>query len=518
VPYSADAASAADATCETPCVSDAEPADNVRRELRWASWIVMTVGVVGALAVWWSISERGIGLTSDSVSYWSTAERILADGAFGSPWQQPLTAWPLGYAVLLAVVSAVLGISVLSAGTLIAVSLPPATAWLSWRLLNRVAANPMLVIGGVLAATLAGPVLTHFNKLLTDGFFTVGVLALVLLLCRVVEAEHAGRIAWLAAAITLTSWLCLLRYVGVLLPLIGAAALALTMTRHRFRVAFGFFSASLVVPLAYWIWRSVVTDRAIGSGPQYGVTELPGVVTGWLTLRPALNIPSAVGFTALIALASAVVVMILRFERRAAIASSRERSLTLVAAFWLLNLVGILALRFLVEFYIESRTLLPTLPLAIIVVAGLLDQLDPTSTKRLGIGAFLIWTALAAGAGVDAMIKAHDVGSGFRNRGLEPLYADLVFMEQFLPPECRLVSNDVELLYVAGFVAEQASDARPVGSDGASPPTCLIWVEQPGGTGVEAIPNPWRPDLSRPAILETDRVGIYRLRVRSSEP
>ena len=174
----------------------------------------MTVGFAGSLALWWSVSERGIGLTSDSVSYWSTSEQILATGAFGSPWQQPLTAWPLGYPVLLATISAALGITVLTAGTLIAVSLPPATTWLSWLLLGRVTANPLLVIGGVLAATLAGPMLGNFNKLLTDGLFTVGVLALVLLLCRVLEAEHASRNRWLAAAIVLTSVLCLLRYVG----------------------------------------------------------------------------------------------------------------------------------------------------------------------------------------------------------------------------------------------------------------------------------------------------------------
>ena len=53
--------------------------------------------------------------------------------------------------------------------------------------------------------------------------------------------------------------------------------------------------------------------------------------------------------------------------------------MALVAAFWLLTLVGILMLRFVVEFYIESRTLLPTLPLAMVLVAGLLDQMDPAS-------------------------------------------------------------------------------------------------------------------------------------------
>ena len=49
------------------------------------------------------------------------------------------------------------------------------------------------------------------------------------------------------------------------------------------------------------------------------------------------------------------------------------------------------------------------------------------------------------------MIEAHDIGSGFRDRSLEPVYADLVAMEELLPLECHLVSNDVELLYVAGL-------------------------------------------------------------------
>ena len=66
-----------------------------------------------------------------------------------------------------------------------------------------------------------------------------------------------------------------------------------------------------------------------------------------------------------------------------------------------------------------------------------------------------------------------------------------------------------------GFVAESTSDARPVASDVAISPMCLIWVDPAGGTtGVNVIPEPWRPDPSRQAILETDHVGVYRLGVR----
>jgi hypothetical protein len=489
-------------------VADRVDVDRTRRPTRptWIEWAaVAIVSVVGAALVWWSTARRGMGTTSDSVAYLSTAQDILSGRGYGSWQQMPLTHWPLGYPVLLAAVAKVTGLSALDAGRVVGVAVAVGTTWASWRLAIRVVDRPVLRVVAVVAIGVATATVDLQNKLLTDAAFTFVGLLFVLALLEVMDTTSTSMAstAWLAAAVVLAWVAFLLRYQGVVLAVVGAALLlafpigAPLAGRVRNAVVVGVGGS--LVPAIYLAatlsaFRADQDSQSVGHPVLGGLSGVPRAFAEWAVGGnvPGWLVAGGAGLLAVLAVA----VVVVTWQVVTSSGSGRDAALAVVGCYWLGVLVLLVLVRVVVYFDTDSRTLNLLYPLVVVFGTALLDRLPTRPLVWGATTALVLWCLLVVAFGVRTARGVERDGSGFNASIYDATDAELRAAD--LPSRlagCAPVTNAPEILYLAGVEAADvgSSDAERGG------PTCLVWIE--------GAVDPADPGLDRAATVDSLRLG-----------
>jgi hypothetical protein len=229
----------------------------------WNLYLVIFLIGIGLLAAYISWFWRnGIGFSPDGATYLEQTRNLLAGvGPLSTPWglenlDSPLhlsNLWPPGFALSMAALSSLTGISVETAGGLLqlgALALLPLVVFFAGR---RAVGDVRAAVVGVLAGT-SNAVLSSASMILTDVYsFALVVVAVALLLNgrSIVEglfsgllmgAAYAVRNAHMALLLSVFTWLVLSQVLGP----------PETRFRRQFVLALVAGVAAVLVPLLMW--------------------------------------------------------------------------------------------------------------------------------------------------------------------------------------------------------------------------------------------------------------------------
>lgn len=513
---------------------------------RFEAAAVVAVALAAVAFVWFIARPRGLGVTNDGVAYLATSDSLLAGHGAGYWLQQPLTSWPLLYPALLAAVRRVSGTDGLDAALVVALLTAAALPVLAWRAARRVVRRPPVRLAVVAVAALAPAVVVLVDKVLTDALFAAGTIALVLVLQRAVST---GSVRWIVAGAVVVDLLFLTRYVGGGYLALGALALVvLPLARpagRRWRDAVLFVVVGAVVPAAYAFRNRSVSgawlgqDRATSTGSALGsLGVVPRSVVGWAVTRSADRpLVTLVGIVLLAGLVALAVVLVRRGRGADvppdgaapaageggptdAVPGSVDLDRAVLALFWL-GLVGYLvALRLVVFFDLDARTVLPLFPLTVLLVAVTVEEaLDrmPGAAGTALLAGFGAWALFVVAIGVHDGLAFRREGSGYLERDHDLTYAELdrADLPGLLPPGCTRYSNQPNLLYFAGVEAALTptrADLDPA-TGAARPPggeVCVVWF--PGGEAEALDLAPLDPVVAGwglESVYDGEQVDVY---------
>ncbi len=239
-------------------------------ENRIGIWVLILIGFAGALMVWMSM-PMGIGVGYDSVFYLSAADNVLSGFGLGRLDGYgnfiPLTHFPPLYPILLAILSFILRMDLVSvSGLFSAISfgcLVFLTGWLVYTVTKT-------LIPGILSAiiVLSSPILVDLQFLaMTESLFLVLLLSMFWFLNIYFDEEKTWQ---LVCASIFAGLAYLTRYVGLSAVVSGAfAVLVYSPGTRRKRITKSLlFCVIGLVPVFLWYFRNwliagTITNRTI---------------------------------------------------------------------------------------------------------------------------------------------------------------------------------------------------------------------------------------------------------------
>lgn len=268
-------------------------------ENRIAPWVLLLIGLTGALLVWMNI-PWGIGVGYDSVFYLSAADNLISGYGLGRLDGYgnfiPLTHFPPFYPILLALLSYFLQMDMVSvSGLFSAISfgcLVFLTGWL-------VFTTTKTLLPGILSAliVLSSPVLLDLQFLaMTESLFLVLLLSMFWMLNKYFEDEKTWQ---LLCASILAGLAYLTRYVGLSAVVCGGfAVLVISSGTHRKRITKSLlFCVIGIIPVILWYLRNwliagTITNRTILFHPPTKNQLMKGLETINLWFLPFRVSPS----------------------------------------------------------------------------------------------------------------------------------------------------------------------------------------------------------------------------------
>lgn len=236
---------------------------NAARVDRSSVAFILTLLLLAACGTWLLAYSTpfGLGLNDDSVAYIAGARSILSGNGYREAWlasNGPVTHFPPGYPVALAVIGTLTGLVPLRgaralAGLLFGFNIA-LTGWLGYRITGR---RPL----GVLAAALtllSGPLLQIHARAMSEPLY----LALMLIAFILLEAYFRHpRARTLILLGTVLGWAYLARYAALALVATVLAVLLILHRDWRERVK---SAAILIVSSSPWMFLWSVRNRIVG--------------------------------------------------------------------------------------------------------------------------------------------------------------------------------------------------------------------------------------------------------------
>ena len=234
----------------------------------------MSLGAIAMVLL--STMRYGIGMTSDTASYFSAARSLLAGKGYLGFDNRIYAQWPPLFPTLLA------GFNLFG--------LEPATGA---RVLNSFAFGVIVFVSGLFffRSTMSRPfaIMGAFSVAFAAPLLGVSVMAwsepvfimlLVLFLLALAYFLQAPRLSRLLLVSSLAALACLQRYAGVTLIMAGAILILVASSktsiwrRLQYLLIFGLTSA---LPLGLWLWRNTMGGATVG-GHAFGRPTIPQLI------------------------------------------------------------------------------------------------------------------------------------------------------------------------------------------------------------------------------------------------
>ena len=237
--------------------------------LRPGSWSIEAKALAGAVAIAVSIvylttARYGIGLTPDSITYFSVARNLASNGWLVSYDGQILSEFPPGYPILLAVLKVILGVDpMISARHLNAIFFGLIVILFGLCIQRFIVTQKFLVVAPFIIV-LSIPLVSVSSIALTESIFIMVSLLFLLALEQFIcnQSKLGLRIVAITVAIA-----PLIRYSGISLLPIALVAVGIISNQERvtkFR-AMILVTAMGVLPLALWTTRNwILTSTLLG--------------------------------------------------------------------------------------------------------------------------------------------------------------------------------------------------------------------------------------------------------------
>lgn len=344
------------------------------------------VGLIGAVVVMVTTHRDGPGISPDSATYLSAADRFVESLRFeGYVSGDTVSAFAPLYPLLLTP-GEVLGAPVLGArivGALAFGLLAAVAAMGAARISGRARVPPALAGAAVL---LAAPVVEVASFAWSDVPFALVVSAFLLTTSGIGTHRHS-----VAAAGTLAAVAILLRYPGVTVLPVGIAAVLL-WGKSRSRDA-AIFLAAASIPPTLWVMRNELASSTLAGqrhsaadGWEAALEDTARTLGGWF-------VPDAPRYGALLALALVIVASVSALQRR--LAKLEILSAVFVSAY-VVTLVVSEATVALDP--VDDRLLVPVFVPLIWLVVGTAKRLGSMPASRVSLGLATLGCAAALAA------------------------------------------------------------------------------------------------------------------------
>lgn len=238
---------------------DRVPPDGYRRS---RLLIAGTIGLVLISAIWFGSLTQRRGMVSPDSDYYLRQAAFFVEGrgihSRGGVEPGPFTTWPLGYSLAIAAAAGPTGLPVFWAA----------------KVVNTVAALMCIVLllqalprtgGAASLALLSGGSLAMFSRTLSEGLFTLALLAAALAMARLLERQKASAAVILAAAIAAAFGF---RYVGILLlaPILVACFWGAAHGRRRVARLLAGSLVGAALPIGAYLWLNHAVSGSLLPG------------------------------------------------------------------------------------------------------------------------------------------------------------------------------------------------------------------------------------------------------------
>ena len=407
------------------------PCGWVRRA--WTLGLTAAISLFTGMSVLWATARHGIGVWPDSVIYLSAAENLRAGRGLVDYSGNPLGAFPPGFSVLIAFVSALLGSNAHEAARWISAASYAGMVFLvgiaAWQLTRSAA----YTVGSCVLAATASPLRQLTLIAWSEPPFTVLTMLCLLALARMLSlgtsAPARTRWLWFGVAAAASAAACLTRHIGFATVVAGVAAIGrgTSLRRERMGLALLFCVISLL-PTLLWMARNRSLTGHL-AGPRYATTvtfrdnvrRTASTVGAWFlpeALKPT-PAPSAIVITAFV---GAFAWLRFYLKRRAAAIPDPcdpERYLVSVLGWYAAAFIPcMLAAASLLAFdAIGDRLLSPLYPVALLLIVAaarsLADVWSPAASA-LVVSACAVLVAWDGITFTGSALQAHRIeGSGY---------------------------------------------------------------------------------------------------------
>lgn len=344
-------------------------------------------GIIGIAVAWYATSLYGIGITPDSVRYFSSAQSVLEGQGFTLYNGQPLITSPPLFPALMAV----LGFFGMSVGTaarvlnaaLFGLIIMATDFWLvrrfKWRPLGD-----LMVIGVVLALPLLDIVIVAW----TETLFAFLTLTFLILLEQSSQPPTGRQTVVLGLV---TALACLARYIGIILIPYYLLHLLLSegALREKTKRAVAFAGIALA-PLILWLVRNfALSDTLTGNrqASSFSLTDILGqaasaIVRWYYTFSEVTRSASIATIAVILAL---VIVFLLTHIRSGRSLATIWRRL-IVPGFAVYYLLCLIVLACITDFdQIGNRLTSPVFVPLLLLIFLVLDQLADGGRRKIAL-------------------------------------------------------------------------------------------------------------------------------------
>jgi hypothetical protein len=444
-----------------------EAAARVRSERRpvtrtTGALALVLVSLVAASAVVLALvgTRHGANLSPDSAWYISGARNLAAGRGYTNYAQRPITAFPPGLSMTLALGDR-LGVNPIDGARWLNAFAYAVLVILTFVLARRHVRRSWLAVGAAVTVAVSQPMLGIFTSAWSEPIFCALAVGLLLVLESLI-AERGRDPRLILVAGLLVSVGFAYRYAEV--PLFAVAALAICVgvwpdgLGAVLRRMFGFLAIASVGP-------AVIVARNLGYGSAFDARnssiETPkavfgGVLYTWRDWVQGLgHVPPVLGDVVLIVTALLVLLGFAVVLRRQGIRGPSVSALLPTALFVVVYVVYLIEteLRTLID-KVDSRLLSPIFaPVVVLVVFSLEALLDSDWVSRRrwlvrAAASFLgLWLAVSLGSSATFARENRAAGRGFA--ASEWMHSDFVLTVRNLPMHARVYSDVAEGLYLA---------------------------------------------------------------------
>lgn len=505
---------------------------------RCSGWVAFGLALVAAAATLIA-TRHGPQVTADSITYISAA-RNLADGdGIVDFTGQPLTAFPPGFAAILAF-GDFFGIGAEDSARIVNALAYAAIVLLAFVLLRRHVDTRWIVYGATVLVAISPPLLAVADRVWSEPLFVALALVFLLALERTIDSPRRTAAPIVVCAVLV--WPAfLVRYAAIALVAAGALALTIDAIRRGSRSAVWrpvlFCATALVVPIG-WILRNWATGEDL-MGPRVA-NDLSLTRVGWTAVRHVAGlmfVPSApvairAMFVGTVLAAAALLVALIARRVGDGVRDRPVPSMVPLVSFVVVYVVFSAVSHRIAGSSLDSRILVPIHVPAVILGARGCDELVSrlTNAPRWGVKALAAistaWLLLIAARFIDLVDKYGSATTTPRELSGQTLEGRVAALDQ----RALVVTNDPwRLAYGSGREPIHLSPGRlipalshrpiPLGDvieavECAATPVFLVWFstrETPHLLSPRELGQ--RVRLVRTA--DTDRGALYELRSRT---
>jgi 4-amino-4-deoxy-L-arabinose transferase-like glycosyltransferase len=428
---------------------------------RGLEWAVIGLVAAGAIILILIGTGNGQNLDPDSTNYISGARNLAAGRGYVNYALRPITVFPPGFSMTLAL-GQKLGIDALDGARWLNALAAGALVILTFLLALRHVRRRWLALSAAAAVGCAPAIFDVFSSAWSEPVFCVLVVGLLLIL-EPLMAKRAADPVLLSAAGLVASIGFAYRYVGVVLIVLPAVLICIVSWRDGVaatarRTAI-YLLVAVVIPIL--VVARNVSDGSSAFGPRApsietlsGVThELVATLRGW-TLGPQ-RIPSAIGDVALLCAAAIVVLGLLVLFRDKRFAGRSVRSIGPLVVFLSGFLIYLVASELQTSLDpLDDRLLSPMFaPLSVLVVIAIESLVDlPWSSRQRWVVPVLAapiaaWFVLSLAASANRARERAPANWGYAAQSWTR--SAFVSAVRRLPANAVLFSNAAGALYVA---------------------------------------------------------------------